>query len=66
MLAYGGAVVVVPRRYLGLGNVTYLPMTFLPKHYLQGAIFGLLTSFFAGYIPARKASKVDPVSIIRG
>jgi lipoprotein-releasing system permease protein len=52
--------------YLGLGNVGYLPITFLAKHYLQGALFGLLTSFFAGYIPARKASKVDPVSIIRG
>ncbi|SFW79269.1 ABC transporter permease [Chitinophaga sancti] len=57
---------LLSRLYLGLGNVTYLPMTFLTKHYIQGAIFGLLTSFFAGYIPARKASQVDPVSIIRG
>jgi len=57
---------LLSKLYLGLGNVTYLPMTFLPKHYIQGAVFGLLTSFFAGYIPARKASKVDPVEIIRG
>lgn len=52
--------------YIGIGNVRYLPITFLTKHYLQGAGFGIVTSFFAGYIPARKASKVDPVMIIRG
>jgi lipoprotein-releasing system permease protein len=52
--------------YIGVGNVRYLPITFLTKHYLQGAGFGIVTSFFAGYIPARKASKVDPVMIIRG
>lgn len=52
--------------YIGLGNVSYLPMAFEAKHYIQGAVFGIVTAFFAGYIPAVKASKVDPVQIIRG
>lgn len=56
----------VSKMYIGLGNVTYLPITFHVKHYMQGAIFGIVTAFFAGYIPAVKASKVDPVQIIRG
>lgn len=57
---------VVSKMYIGLGNVTYLPIAFHVKHYIQGALFGIVTAFFAGYIPAVKASKVDPVQIIRG
>ncbi|MFY0252529.1 ABC transporter permease [Chitinophaga sp. 30R24] len=52
--------------YIGLGSVTYLPVAFELKHYVQGALFGMITAFMAGYIPAAKASKVDPVQIIRG
>lgn len=57
---------MVSKMYIGLGNVAYLPIAFQWKHYLQGALFGIVTSFFAGYIPAVKASRVDPVQIIRG
>jgi lipoprotein-releasing system permease protein len=57
---------IVSKMYIGLGNVTYLPIAFEVKHYIQGAVFGIVTAFFAGYIPAVKASKVDPVQIIRG
>lgn len=56
----------VSKTYIGLGNVTYLPIAFRVKHYMQGAVFGIATAFLAGYIPAVKASKVDPVQIIRG
>lgn len=56
----------ISKLYIGLGNVTYLPISFELKHYIQGAFFGIITAFFAGYIPALKASKVDPVTIIRG
>jgi len=49
-----------------VGNVSYLPMTYYSKYYLQALAFGLITSVLAGYIPAVKASKVDPVKIIRG
>ncbi|MDJ1495527.1 ABC transporter permease [Cytophagaceae bacterium DM2B3-1] len=52
--------------YIGMGNVSYLPIAFHLRYYVQGFLFGIGTAFFAGYIPARKASQVDPVSIIRG
>jgi ABC-type transport system, involved in lipoprotein release, permease component len=56
----------VSKIYLGIGSVGYMPIAFHLKHYIQGLLFGIVTAFFAGYIPAVKASKVDPVQIIRG
>jgi lipoprotein-releasing system permease protein len=43
-----------------------LPMSYKTVDYLSAFGFGLLTTFVAGYLPAKKASKVDPVEIIRG
>ncbi|MEO0525750.1 MAG: FtsX-like permease family protein [Bacteroidota bacterium] len=42
------------------------PVTFNPLFYFLGSSFGILTSLFAGYFPSQKASRVDPVTIIRG
>jgi lipoprotein-releasing system permease protein len=52
--------------YIGAGTLKYLPMSFYLPHYLQALSFGVTTTIAAGYFPARKASKVDPVTIIRG
>ena len=57
---------MVSRIYIGAGNLKYLPMSFAPIHYMEALVFGVLTTLAAGYFPARKASKVDPVKIIRG
>lgn len=43
-----------------------LPINFRPSDYILAFIFGLFITVIAGYLPARKASKVDPVSILRG
>ncbi|MDF2551063.1 MAG: transporter permease [Chryseobacterium sp.] len=43
-----------------------LPITYLPSDYILAMVFGLAITFIAGYLPARKASKVDPVEILRG
>ena len=43
-----------------------LPMAYRPQDYFSAFGFGLITTFVAGYLPAKKASKVDPVEIIRG
>jgi lipoprotein-releasing system permease protein len=48
------------------GSLNYIPMSFYIPHYFEAIIFGILTTIAAGYFPARKASKVDPVTIIRG
>ena len=42
------------------------PINFKFFYYILGFLFGVLTTIFAGYFPSRKASKVDPVTIIRG
>lgn len=43
-----------------------LPMVYDPQDYILAFFFGLITTFVAGYLPAKKASQVDPVEIIRG
>jgi len=45
--------------------IGYFPIFHDPKVYFTGALFGLAVSLGAGYFPARKASRVDPVEIFR-
>jgi lipoprotein-releasing system permease protein len=49
-----------------LPSIKTFPVNYSLKFYLIGAIFGIFTTYLAGYLPSRKASKVDPVVIIRG
>ncbi|WP_299433467.1 FtsX-like permease family protein [uncultured Aquimarina sp.] len=42
------------------------PINFKMSYYVLGFSFGVVTTIFAGYFPSKKASKVDPVTIIRG
>lgn len=55
---------LVQKVYIG-GDIGYFPIDYEPGKYLQGILVGLVITFFAGYIPARKAAQVDPVSIFR-
>lgn len=50
--------------YVG-GDIGYFPIDYEPTKYLQGVVIGLVITFFAGYIPAKKAAQVDPVTIFR-
>ncbi len=47
-------------------SVDTFPVNMDPKFYVFGLVFGVLTTIFAGYFPSRKASKIDPVVILRG
>ncbi|TDW96422.1 ABC transporter permease [Dinghuibacter silviterrae] len=49
-----------------IANLEHLPMAYRWQDYLYAFAFGLATTFVAGYLPARKASRIDPVEIIRG
>ncbi|OIN59724.1 ABC transporter permease [Arsenicibacter rosenii] len=42
------------------------PVIFAAKYYIMGLLFGVTTTILAGFFPSRKASRVDPVSILRG
>ena len=49
-----------------IGGMDTLPMAYHAQDYGLAFLFGLITTFIAGYLPARNASSVDPVAIIRG
>lgn len=49
-----------------LPTVKTFPVNFNMWYYIGGSLFALITTFFAGYLPAKKASKIDPVAILRG
>jgi lipoprotein-releasing system permease protein len=57
---------IIPFNTPSLPTVTTYPINFNPVFYAIGIIFALLTTFIAGLFPALKASKIDPVEIIRG
>lgn len=50
--------------YIG-GDIGYFPITYEFKVYVRGILFGLFITLMAGYLPAKKAANVDPVSIFR-
>jgi lipoprotein-releasing system permease protein len=57
-------ITLLKRVYLG-GDIGYFPIDYEPTKYIQGIVIGLVITFFAGFIPARKAANVDPVEIFR-
>ncbi|HEU4470689.1 MAG TPA: FtsX-like permease family protein [Flavisolibacter sp.] len=50
--------------YMG-GPVGYFPIYFEPRLFATSFLLGLGITISAGYFPARKAAKVDPVEIFR-
>lgn len=49
-----------------LPTVKTYPVNFNPGYYIFGMVFAMVSTFLAGYLPSRKAKKIDPVEIIRG
>lgn len=49
-----------------LPTIKTFPVNHDIKYYGIGMFFALVSTFLAGYLPARRAQKIDPVEIIRG
>ena len=56
----------VPFDTASLPSIKTYPINYNPKIYMIGLAFSIITTYLAGYFPSRKASKIDPVIIIRG
>lgn len=50
--------------YVG-GPADYFPIYFDPSVFITSTVFGLLITIGAGYLPAYRAARVDPVAIFR-
>lgn len=57
---------VIPFETASLPTIKTYPINYNPLFYVIGITFALFTTTIAGLFPALKASKVDPVEIIRG
>ena len=49
-----------------LPTVKTFPVNFNPWFFIIGITFALLSTFIAGFLPSRRAKRIDPVRIIRG
>lgn len=56
----------IPFKTEALPTITTFPIDFNMQYYITAGIFAIATTYFAGYFPSKKASKMDPVIIIRG
>jgi lipoprotein-releasing system permease protein len=56
----------IPFHTPAIPSLKTFPVDYSPLYYVIAIFFSYLTTYFAGWFPARKASKVDPVIIIRG
>lgn len=59
-------IAAIPFQFESLPTITTYPVNYNPVYYFIGILFSLVTTYLAGMFPAAKASKVDPVIIIRG
>lgn len=68
IVGYGACVLAgtIKIKLRGLVTLDHLVINFEPWFYSAGFAFAMVSTALAGYFPARKASKVDPVEIIRG
>lgn len=56
----------IPFNTAALPTIKTYPVNYDLIYYTIGFVFALVTTYFAGFFPAKKASKIDPVIIIRG
>lgn len=64
-LGVGSVLIKLMSNFWVGGDVGFFPIRFFPKYFGLGILFGLVVTTLAGYIPARKAAHVDPISIFR-
>lgn len=64
--AFSNIIDTIPFETSALPTIETYPINYNPMFYVIGITFALVTTAVAGLFPALKASKIDPVEIIRG
>ncbi|WP_299667860.1 FtsX-like permease family protein [uncultured Polaribacter sp.] len=68
LIGYGltSLISTIPFQTEALPTVETYPINMNPLFFVIGFLFAMISTFLAGYLPAIKAKKIDPVKIIRG
>jgi lipoprotein-releasing system permease protein len=68
VVGYGLSVLIshTPFETEALPTIKTFPVNFNLAYYIIGISFAMVSTFLAGYLPAKKALRIDPVEIIRG
>jgi lipoprotein-releasing system permease protein len=68
LLGYGVSVLISnsPFETDAMPTIKTMPVNFDAMYYIIGICFAMVSTFFAGYLPSKKAQRIDPVEIIRG
>jgi lipoprotein-releasing system permease protein len=68
LMGYGVSVIIDNAKFetAALPTIKTFPVVYDLKYYVIGIVFAMVSTFFAGYFPSKKAEKIDPVDIIRG
>jgi lipoprotein-releasing system permease protein len=64
LLLGSGLIGIMSNVYMG-GPVGYFPIGFELPLFIRSFVLGMIITICAGYFPARKAAKIDPVEIFR-
>ncbi|WP_149302758.1 ABC transporter permease [Pareuzebyella sediminis] len=68
LIGFGLSVMIdhAPFETEALPTIKTYPVNYQIGYYVIGFLFAMISTFIAGYLPANKAKKIDPVRIIRG
>jgi lipoprotein-releasing system permease protein len=68
LVGYGLAsfISTIPFKTAALPTVTTYPVNIDPLFFVIGFSFAMISTFLSGYLPSKKAKKIDPITIIRG
>ncbi|NRD24621.1 ABC transporter permease [Winogradskyella litoriviva] len=68
LLGFGLAslIATIPFQTEALPTVDTYPINMNPLFFIIGFTFAMISTCLAGYLPSKKAKKIDPVKIIRG
>ena len=59
-------IATLPFETEAMPTIKTYPVNFNAWYYVIGITFALVSTFLAGYMPSKRAKKIDPVKIIRG